>query len=558
MRGSVFGIPGVHAFARDQIEHRAVDLLRLHHLSAIPAEEDGNGHAPHPLPRDAPVGPRGDHVGDALFAPLRVPLHFLDLVERGLAQGAAVGGDLGFHRDEPLLGGAEDHRTMAAPAVRIRVLQSLFVHERAATAQQLDDRGIRLEDSLAVVLGQAVAHDAGFVHVGGGIELVALAGIEVIGAVRGRSVDRACALVHGDVIGEHAQHLAIRPRQKRMIEVRVLEHTARNAGDGLRDFESAMLRGRLGKFFGDDVHAVGRLKRDVFFFRMKGDGQRRRQRPGRGGPDDDVDWLPVESNYIHALTDMVENVFQIFGRAKLVMSAELISQFRRRPSHPILHPDAGAGVQLVLDFGFGQRRFVVDAPVHRTQALVHRVFFEEGVERLEHHRLVLGRHGGIRTVEAPEDADALELLALQVEILLGIAAAGLAHLDGRHLQLLAAQRFVDFDFDGQAVAVPAGDVGRVVAQHGARLDDKVFQALVERVAEVDGPVGVGRPVVQNPDGRAFAGLPDAVIDTQLLPAREHFGLVLRQVGLHRKIGFRQVQRRFQVQRRPHSVSSVSL
>ena len=42
-------------------------------LVALLAEEDGDRHAPDALAGDAPVGARGDHVGDALFAPGRIP-----------------------------------------------------------------------------------------------------------------------------------------------------------------------------------------------------------------------------------------------------------------------------------------------------------------------------------------------------------------------------------------------------------------------------------------------------------------------------------------------------
>ena len=56
--------------------------------------------------------------------------------------------------NEPLLGRAKDDRIVAAPAVRIAVLQLAFGHEIAARFQQGDDGGIGLEDGLAFVLGQ--------------------------------------------------------------------------------------------------------------------------------------------------------------------------------------------------------------------------------------------------------------------------------------------------------------------------------------------------------------------------------------------------------------------
>ena len=56
--------------------------------------------------------------------------------------------------DEPLFGGAENHRIVAAPAVRIAVREFAFADQRAALFQQLDDDRIGLEHGLAFVFGQ--------------------------------------------------------------------------------------------------------------------------------------------------------------------------------------------------------------------------------------------------------------------------------------------------------------------------------------------------------------------------------------------------------------------
>ena len=158
-------------------------------------------------------------------------------------------------------------------------------------------------------------------------------------------------------------------------------------------------------------------------------------------------------------------------------------------------------MQLVLDFGFGEGGAVVDAPVDRLEALVDEAFLEEVVEGLEDAGFVAEGHGEVGIVPAAEDAEALELGALEVDVLLRVLAAGAADGDGVHFELFAAELLVDLDLDGQAVAVPAGDVGGVEAGHGLGLDDEVLDALVQRVAEVDGAVGVGRAVVEDVLGR---------------------------------------------------------
>ncbi len=107
------------------------------------------GTPPDALAGDAPVRAGGDHVGDALLAPGGVPLDLFDLVEGALTEGGlgAVRGDHGrFHADEPLLGGADDDGVVAAPAVRIGVLEVSGAEECAFFFEELDDDWVGFED----------------------------------------------------------------------------------------------------------------------------------------------------------------------------------------------------------------------------------------------------------------------------------------------------------------------------------------------------------------------------------------------------------------------------
>jgi hypothetical protein len=87
------GVPGFDAFALEDFDDLAVERRVEDRLVAAFAQEDGDGHAPDALAADAPVGARGDHVGDALLAPGRVPDHLVDLLDGELAEGGfrAVG-----------------------------------------------------------------------------------------------------------------------------------------------------------------------------------------------------------------------------------------------------------------------------------------------------------------------------------------------------------------------------------------------------------------------------------------------------------------------------------
>ncbi len=105
----------------DAVENRAVGQR----FAACRAVEDHDRHAPDALARNTPVGPARDHVRDALFAPFGNPFDALDGIERSLAQAVVV------HSDEPLVGGAEDGRVVAAPAVRIGMLDVLDREQRA-------------------------------------------------------------------------------------------------------------------------------------------------------------------------------------------------------------------------------------------------------------------------------------------------------------------------------------------------------------------------------------------------------------------------------------------
>ena len=90
----------------------------------------------------------------------------LDGIERGAAQIVAL------HADEPLLGGAEDGRVVAAPAVRIAV-RDLFVRRSSApwALQNVDDDRVGFPDGLADDLfGQAAGRAFGVIEAAGGID----------------------------------------------------------------------------------------------------------------------------------------------------------------------------------------------------------------------------------------------------------------------------------------------------------------------------------------------------------------------------------------------------
>src|SRR3546814_3593066 len=92
--------------------------------------------------------------------------------------------------------------------------------------------------------------------------------------------------------------------------------------------------------------------------------------------------------------------------------------------------------------------------------------------------------------------------------MLGVGAAFGAEFLDRNLvlvQLLLAILLLDLPLDGQAVAVPAGDIGRVLALQRLGADDHVLQDMVERVADVHVAIGIGRAVVEDELRAVLAG-----------------------------------------------------
>ena len=208
-----------------------------------------------------------------------------------------------------------------------------------------------------------------------------------------------------------------------------------------------------------------------------------------------------------------------------------------------LEPDIDLGRDdvLIFDLGLGQRGLLDRRPHHRLGAAVELAACRELEQFGDDRRFGALGHRQIRVVPVRADPEPLQLLALHVDPMLRVGAAFGAELLGRHLvlvELLLAVLLLDLPLDRQPVAVPAGHVGRVLAEQGLRPHHHVLQRMVERMADVDVAVGVGRAVVEDEFLPARARLADALVQTLALPPRKDRRLLLRQPGLHRKVGAR--------------------
>ena len=345
----------------------------------------------------------------------------------------------------------------------------------------------------------------------------------------GRGVDKARAGVVGDVIAIEQRHIEAVARVKARERMGAGEdvgwvhvgHALEALGLGGfhhiggelvgEHIERASLGPVAFRRGGDAIKAI----RDLVGI---GDGAVARQGPGRRGPDD------------HA------------GAHEGVAFA----QFRDGEGDPY----GVAHMVLVFHFRFRQRGLLHHRPHDGLGAAIEQAVFGEFHDLACDLGLRVKAHGGVGMGPVAGHAEALEFLALGVEPALRIGAALAAKGDhggavgelGLGLALGAVIVFLDLPLDGQAVAVPARHIVRVLAQHGLGAADHVLEDLVQGVADVDVAIGVGGAIVQHefrPTAPVFA---HELVEVHRLPAGENLRLLLRQARAHGELGLRQVER----------------
>ena len=181
------------------------------------------------------------------------------------------------------------------------------------------------------------------------------------------------------------------------------------------------------------------------------------------------------------------------------------------------------------------------APVNGLEALVDVAVF---IHLAEHTHLVCLEalvHGLVRVLPVADNAQTLEALHLDADILLGVGLAGGAEVGNAHCLVIELLLLDDGAFDRHAVVIPAGDVGRVVAAHCVRAGDEVLDGLVKGVTHMDVAVGERRAVMQVEQRLAFVFLEHFVVNIELLPVLEHIRLTLGKAGSHGEIGLGKIQ-----------------
>ncbi len=205
---------------------------------------------------------------------------------------------------------------------------------------------------------------------------------------------------------------------------------------------------------------------------------------------------------------------------------------------------------MVLHLGFSQCRTATGAPVDGLLAPDNTSSGKKPPEFSGYGCLVVKRHGEVWVVPLAEHAQPFELLALNVDEPFSILSAVLPDFHLSHGELLLAQFLVHLVFNWQPMAVPPRDIDSIEAAHLAALDDHVLQDLIESGPQMNVPVGVRGTIMQDVTGAILGTLPQPLVKPHLFPPRQNLRFTLGEVGLHGKVGLRQIDCRLIVHAYP--------
>ena len=437
-----------------------------------------------------------------------------NLIESCLAQAGL------FHGDEPLVGGAEDDRLMATPAMRVAVVDIDVSDERSLLFEPLDDLRIGLIGVKASEQGHVVGETTVVVDRHDGLDAELLSHQVVVHAVAGSGMDRASAGVEGDVVApDDASDVVLDDRAHIRDAAELITVHENGLAVGF-DHAIVLPTGNLGNllhhFMGKQHELTVGFDEAVFDFGTEGYSRIRRKRPGRGGPDQDIRVIRIDARGNERLGDFVELEVHIDRRRHLVG---------------------------ILDLGLGQGGVAMFAPVNGLAATIDSAVEIHLLEDFDVGGLKAGLERQIRMLPIAVDAKALEPLALNIDEALGPFATEFAHFGLRKFfHFLGAELLFHLVLDRLAMAVPARDVRGEITALGMRFDNEVLEDLVESMADVNRSVRIRRAVMQDERLAIFVLLQNTVIDILLDPLLQALRLVLGQIRAHGEIRLGQVHR----------------
>ena len=251
---------------------------------AFLAAPHGQRRAPVALARDRPVDVVLEPVAEAaVFDVLRGPVDRLVRGEQPILY--LAGGDV------PRGLGVVEQRRVAAPAVRIGVLERLGSEDAAARAEVLDQVRVGVLDLTAGIGPDPLVVGAVEPDRVDHLEAVLLAEAEVVLAERDRRVDEAGAVVRGDEVAKQdgmTSRAVADPgdERERGLVGDPLELPAREAAEDVR--ARALAEDPLDQGLGDDVDLVLVPHADIDELGVDRDRRVGDERPRCGGPDEQL------------------------------------------------------------------------------------------------------------------------------------------------------------------------------------------------------------------------------------------------------------------------------
>ncbi len=91
------------------------------------------------------------------------------------------------------------------------------------------------------------------------------------------------------------------------------------------------------------------------------------------------------------------------------------------------------------------------------------------------------------------------------------------------------------------MTIPTRYIGCIKARQGLSFDDDVLQNLVDRMADVNIAIGIGRAVMQHELGRTLTGFANALVEFFVLPLFQPLWFTFGQIATHGESSFREIQ-----------------
>ena len=467
-------------------------------------DPDRNARAPEAVAADVPVARLVQPVAEPLVADIiRHPMHGVVVAREPLVQI--------LDADVPRLDGAVDQRRIGAVAERVAVHDRGLMNQLALLLEALDQILVAILAEAALIVRQLVRKLArGIERVSDDRESRLFADAEVVLAVRRRHVDQAGTVFGADeTVVQHAERALIRAgrkvREKRFIgppfQVAALKPRQHLV---LLRFLVVGGEARLGHH---ETHAAGCIAhRHVVDLRSGADRQIFRQRPRRGGPDQQTRFAP--------------------GR---IGAGQHLGAHRDRGILHILVVVAGLEI--------AERGAELPTVRHDAVGLIDAALLPQLLEDPPDALHERGIHGLVVVVEIHPASHARDGFAPLVDIGEHHRAALLVKRSHAELAdfMRAAdpQRLLRQRLDRQPVAIPAEAALHMTAAHGLVTRHDIFDRARQQMTVVRQAGRKGRTVIKHVI--ALLAVPgEALLECFVrLPKRQHFALHRGKIGLVR-------------------------